>query len=99
MANPEFKAIVKCTRALVGEIANNLDIADALFEEDLITDNVVQRLRLPNTKKDKAGEILECIRNKVNSFPKDVFPKFLEVLKKECSKELVEKLESKLGTS
>ena len=99
MANPEFKAIVKCTRALVGEIANNLDIADALFEEDLITDNVVQRLKLPKTNKDKAGEILECIRNRVNSFPKDVFPKFLEVLKKECSKELVERLESTLGTS
>ena len=99
MANPEHTAMVTCTVALVGEIANNLDIANALYGEKLISSNVLEEMSLDKTNNVKADKIIGCIRNSVQNFPQDVFPKFLDVLKKQGLQRLVEKLESKLGTS
>ena len=101
MANPEYETLVKCTKVLVSEIANNYeDIAQALFAAELIPDSILQRRKLQIIDKEKASEIIRCIRGRVQHFPED-FQKFLDVLKEPGlgSQILIERLENKHGTS
>ena len=83
MANPEYEAMVQCTEILVTSIAMDPEaIARALFAQNLISEDVEAKMALPITPTSKASKLVECACNQVSNFPKEVYPKILEVLKK-----------------
>ena len=82
MANPEYVAMVECTEILVTEIANDPEaVALALFSKNLIPQAILEKMALPITHTSKSSQLVGCVRNQVNNFPKEVYPEFLKVLK------------------
>ncbi len=96
---PEFRAYKSCTSMIVNTVKGDLNIADKLLEEGLISDDTYDEVTqsqsiLPKTK---ARKMFSSVREKIKQDVKN-FDVFFDILEEESSyySSLVSKLKGKL---
>ncbi len=66
-----YQALVKCHTRAITEVAKDPNkLADALFENGIISDQTRDQIQLDSTEKiDKARELVTCLEDKIKNFP------------------------------
>ena len=91
----EIHTLTRCHDKMVNFFSTDpLKIADILLTEGFLTDDVYNTIRLNTTPREKAAEIVSCIRNKIHISPK-LLHKLIDIfLQQKWQEEIVEHLRS-----